>query len=132
MTTYPWTANEKTSAWAEQLLGEVLTFKTMADSGVIRGNFEPYVAVMASAREAYRGGERTKTYDAVNQFMTMLETRVGDIDPHAADTLWDTCYRWTPDEYHARDRHVRALGHDQLNKWEEFMRHMDEKASLSF
>ena len=48
------------------------------------------------------------------------------------DELWDQCYRWTPNEYHARDRHTRAMGHEELNKAEEFLRNMEEKASLSF
>jgi hypothetical protein len=129
---YPWSTDEKTSAWAEQLLGQVVTFKAMHDNGVLRGNFDPYVETMAKARDAYRVGDKQATYDTVNRFMVMLEARVGDIDPHAADTLWDACYRWTPNEYHARDRHARAIGHDKLDKVEEFIRHMEEKASLSF
>ena len=130
--TYPWSGSEKTSAWAEQLLGEVVTFKAMADNGVIRGNFEPYVEKMLTAREAYRAGDRQTTYNTVNQFMTMLEARVGEIDPHAADSIWNACYRWTPDQYHARDRHVRAVGKEELHRLEEFMRYQDEKASHSF
>lgn len=132
LSTYPWSTTEKTSAWAEQLLGQAVTFKAMHDNGVLRGNYDPYVEVLAKARDSYRLGDRQTTYDTVNQFMAMLEARVGGIDPHAADQLWDACYRWTPNEYHARDRHVRAMGHEELNKAEEFLRHMEEKASLSF
>ena len=131
LTTYPGSTNEKTSAWAEQLLGQAVTFNAMHDSGVLQGNFDPYVQTLAKARDAYRQGDRQTTYDTVNQFMVMLETRVGDIDPHAADKLWDECYRWTPDEYHARDRHVRAVGHDKLNKYEEFIRYQDERSSFN-
>jgi hypothetical protein len=46
--------------------------------------------------------------------------------------LRDECYRWTPNEYHDRDKHARAVGHEKLNQFEEFIRNMDEKASLSF
>ena len=132
LTTYPWSTTEKTSAWAEQLLGQVVTFKSMHDNGLLRGNYTPYVEVLSKARDAYRLGDRQTTYDTVNQFMVMLEARVGEIDPHNADMLWDQCYRWTPNEYHARDRHTRAMGHEELNKAEEFLRNMEEKASLSF
>ena len=103
----------------------------MHDNGVLQGNFDPYVKVLGKARDAYRLGDRQTTYDTVNQFMVMLETRVGDIDPHAADKLWDECYRWTPDEYHARDRHARAVGHDKLNQFEEFIRYQDERSSYN-
>jgi len=129
--TYPGGTSEKTSAWAEQLLGQAVTFKAMHDNGVLQGNFDPYVQILGQARDAYRAGDRQTTYDTVNQFMVMLETRVGDIDPHAADKLWDECYRWTPDEYHARDRHVRAVGHDKLNQFEEFIRYQDERSSYN-
>lgn len=132
LSTYPWSTTEKTSAWAEQLLGQVVTFKSMHDNGVLRGNYDPYVEVMGKARDAYRSGDRLTTYNAVNEFMAMLEARVGGIDSHAADTLWDACYRWTPNEYPARDRHARAMGPQELDKVEGFIRNMEEKASLSF
>ena len=103
----------------------------MHDNGVLQGNFDPYVKTLAKARDAYRQGDRQTTYNTVNQFMVMLETRVGDIDPHAADKLWDECYRWTPDEYHARDRHARAVGHDKLNQFEQFIRYQDERSSFN-
>jgi hypothetical protein len=132
ITTYPWSTTEKTPAWAEQLLGQAVTFKAMHDNGVLQGNYDPYVEILGKARDAYRLGDRKTTYDTVNQFMVMLEARVGDIDPHAGDKLWDECYRWTPNEYHDRDKHARAVGHEKLNQFEEFIRNMDEKASLSF
>src|SRR5690348_854533 len=85
LNTYPGSTSEKTSAWAEQLLGQAVTFKAMHDNGVLQGNFNPYVKTLAKARDAYRQGDRQTTYDTVNQFMVMLETRVGDIDPHRSE-----------------------------------------------
>jgi hypothetical protein len=54
--------------------------------------------------------------------MVMLEARVGGIDQHSADALWDYCYRVTPDEFHARDRHVRAKGAEDVKAYENFIR----------
>src|SRR5919107_1090087 len=81
LTTYPGSTSEKTSAWAEQLLGQAVTFKAMHDNGVLQGNFDPYVKMLAKARDAYRQGDRQTTYDTVNHFMAMLGNRGGGIHP---------------------------------------------------
>lgn len=120
------------TAWTDQLLGEVVKYKSLADYGAIPGNFEPYIDQLLKVRASYQEGDQRGTFDTLNAFMVMLESRVGQIDPYAADALWDLCYRITPDQFHARDRHVRAKGHEELQKWEEFLRIMEEKASLSF
>ena len=64
--------------------------------------------------------------------MVMLEARVGGIDAHSADALWGFCYPVTSDEFHARDRHIRAKDADEVKKHEEFMRNMEERAGMSF
>ncbi|GMV49926.1 hypothetical protein FBQ96_03310 [Nitrospirales bacterium NOB] len=127
-----WNSNQKSQAWAEELLGQVVTYQTLAEKNLIPGNFEAYVDQMRKVRELYRAGNRRATYDGVNQLMVMLEARVGGIDSHSADALWDFCYRVTPDEYHARDRHIRAKGADEVLKHEEFMRNMEERAAMGF
>lgn len=127
-----WNSNQKSPAWAEELLGEVVTYQTLAEKNLIPGNFQPYVDQTSKVRELHRAGNRRATYDGVNQLMVMLEARVGGIDAHSADALWDFCYRVTPDEFHARDRHVRAKGADEFEKHEEFMRDMEERAGMSF
>ncbi len=127
-----WSNSQKSSSWAEELLGQVATYQTLAEKSLIPGNFEAYVEQMRKVRELYRTGNRRATYGGVNQLMVMLEARVGDIDPHSADALWDFCYRVTPDEYHARDRHIRAKGADEVKKHEDFMRDMEERASMAF
>ena len=49
---------------------------------------------------------------------------------HSADALWDFCYRVTSDEFHARDRHIRAKDADEVKKHEKFMRNMEERAGM--
>ncbi len=127
-----WNSNQKSPAWAEELLGQVVTYQTMAEKNLIPGSFHAYVDETSKIRELHRAGNRRATYDGVNALMVMLETRVGGIDEHSADALWDFCYRVTPDEFHARDRHVRAKGADTVKKHEEFMRNMEERAGMSF
>lgn len=127
-----WNSNQKSPAWAEELLGQVVTYQTMAEKNLIPGTFQAYVDQTSKIRELHRGGNRRATYDGVNQLMVMLEARVGGIDEHSADALWDFCYRVTPDEFHARDRHIRAKGADTVREHEEFMRNMEERAGMSF
>lgn len=127
-----WNSNQKSPAWAEELLGQVVTYQTMAEKNLIPGSFQPYVEQTSKIRELYRSGNRRATYDGVNALMVMLEARVGGIDEHSADALWDFCYRVTPDEFHARDRHIRAKGADTVKEHEEFMRNMEERAGMSF
>ena len=127
-----WNSNQKSSAWAEELLGQVVTYQTMAEKNLIPGSFQSYVDQTSKIREWHRAGQRSATYDGVNTLMVMLEARVGGIDEHSADALWDFCYRVTPDEFHARDRHVRAKGADTVKAHEEFMRNMEERAGMSF
>ena len=109
-----------------------MTYQTLAEKRIIPGDFEPYLQQMGKVRDAHRAGDRREAYEGVNAFMVMLEARVGGIDTHSANALWDFCYRVTPDEFHARDRHVRANGADEVKKWEEFIRDMEERASLAF
>jgi len=127
-----WGNTQKSVTWAEELLGQVVTYQTLSEKGVIAGNFQPYLDHMAKVRDLHRTGNRRATYDGVNEFMTMLEARVGGIDAHSADAIWDFCYRVTPDEFHARDRHVRAKGHTEVNQWENMMRDMEERAGMAF
>lgn len=127
-----WNSNQKSSAWAEELLGQVVTYQTMAEKNLIPGSFQPYVEQTSKIRELHRSGNRRATYDGVNALMVMLEARVGGIDEHSAEALWDFCYRVTPDEFHARDRHIRAKGADTVKEHEEFMRNMEERAGMSF
>lgn len=127
-----WNSNQKSSAWAEELLGQVVTYQTMAEKNLIPGSFQPYVEQTSKIRELHRSGNRRATYDSVNALMVMLEARVGGIDEHSADALWDFCYRVTPDEFHARDRHIRAKGADTVKEHEEFIRNMEERAGMSF
>jgi hypothetical protein len=126
------TARQKSAAWSEELLGEVVTYQTLAEKGIIPGDFDPYLKQMAKVREHHRAGDRRAAYDGVNTFMVMLEARVGGIDQHSADALWDFCYRVTPDEYHARDRHVRAKGAEDVENYENFIRDMEDRASMAF
>jgi hypothetical protein len=125
-------ASQKSAAWSEELLGQVVTYQTLAEKGIITGDFDPYLKQMGKVREDHRAGDRRATYDGVNTFMVMLEARVGGIDGHSADALWDFCYRVTPDEFHARDRHVRAKGAEDVKNYEDFIRNMEERASMSF
>ncbi|MCE7975984.1 MAG: hypothetical protein DYH03_02185 [Nitrospira sp. NTP1] len=127
-----WNSNQKSSAWAEELLGQVVTYQTMAEKNLIPGSFQAYVDQTSKVRELYRAGNRRATYDGVNTLMVMLEARVGGIDAHSAEALWDFCYRVTPDEFHARDRHIRAKGAGSVKEHEEFMRNMEERAGMSF
>ena len=127
-----WNSNHKSSAWAEELLGQVVTYQTMAEKNLIPGSFQAYVDQTSKVRELYRAGNRRATYDGVNTLMVMLEARVGGIDAHSAEALWDFCYRVTPDEFHARDRHIRAKGAGSVKEHEEFMRNMEERAGMSF
>ena len=124
--------SQKSSAWSEELLGQVVTYQTLAEKGVIPGDFDPFLKQLSKVREDHRAGDRQATYEGVNTFMVMLEARVGGIDAHSADALWDFCYKVTPDEFHARDRHVRAKGAEDVKKYEEFIRDMEERASMSF
>jgi len=125
-------SGQSRSTWFEELMGQVVMHQKLAERRVIGGDFQPYLNHMAKVRNAYRAGDRRATYEGVNQFMTMLETRVGGVDAHSADALWDFCYRVTPDEYHARDRHVRAKGEAEVKKVEEFWRNLEERAAHSF
>ncbi len=127
-----WNSQQKSSAWAEELLGQVVTYQTMAEKNLIPGSFESYVEQTSKIRELHRSGNRRATYDGVNALMVMLEARVGGIDEHSADALWDFCYRVTPDEFHARDRHIRAKGAETVKEHEDFMRNMEERAGMSF
>lgn len=127
-----WNNSQKSSAWAEELLGQVVTYQTMAEKNLIPGSFQAYVDQTSKIRELYRSGDRRATYDGVNALMVMLEARVGGVDEHSANALWDFCYRVTPDEFHARDRHIRAKGADTVKEHEEFMRNMEERAGMSF
>lgn len=127
-----WNSNQKSSAWAEELLGQVVTYQTMAEKNLIPGSFQAYVDQTSKVRELHRSGNRRATYDGVNTLMVMLEARVGGIDEHSAEALWDFCYRVTPDEFHARDRHIRAKGADSVKEHEEFMRNMEQRAGMSF
>jgi hypothetical protein len=124
--------SQKSPAWLEELLGQIVTYQTLAEKGVIGGDFDPYLKQMSRVREAHRAGDRRAAYEGVNTFMVMLEARVGGIDTHSANALWDFCYRVTPDEFHARDRHVRAKGADELQKHEDFIRDMEERAAMAF
>lgn len=124
--------SQKSAAWSEELLGQVVTYQTLAEKGVITGDFDPYLKQMGKVREDHRAGDRRATYDGVNTFMVMLEARVGGIDGHSADALWDYCYRVTPDEFHARDRHVRAKGAEDVKNYENFIRDMEERAGMAF
>jgi hypothetical protein len=126
------TASQKSAAWSEELLGRVVTYQTLAEKGIITGDFDPYLKQMGKVREDHRAGDRRATYEGVNTFMVMLEARVGGIDAHSADALWDYCYRVTPDEFHARDRHVRAKGAEDVMSYENFIRDMEERASMAF
>ena len=99
---------------------------------MISGDLDPYLQQMSKVRQAHRAGDRHATYEGVNTFMVMLEARVGGIDSHTADALWDYCYQVTPHDLHARDRHVRAIGADQVNQYEAFIRNMEERASMAF
>lgn len=127
-----WNSTPKSTAWVEELIGQVVTYQTLAEKRLIPGNYQPYLNHLIKVRNSYRAGDRNATYDGVNQFMTMLEARVGELDGHSADALWEFCYRVTPDEYHARDRHVRAKGEAGVKQAEQFMRDMEERASMSF
>jgi hypothetical protein len=127
-----WWGDRNPQTWTEQLIGEVITFQTLAEKGIVEGNFDPYLAHLLKVRNAYRAGNYQATYDGVNQFMTMLEVRVGAIDGPSAERLWDFCYRVTPDQYHARDRHIRAHGEEEWQKREQLLQMQEEKASLSF
>lgn len=127
-----WNNQQKSSAWAEELLGQVVTYQTMAEKNLIPGSFQSYVDQTSKIRELHRSGNRRATYDGVNALMVMLEARVGGIDEHSADALWDFCYRVTPDEFHARDRHIRAKGAETVKEHEDFMRNMEERAGMSF
>ncbi len=109
-----------------------MTYQTLAEKRIIPGDFEPYLQHMEKVRDAHRAGDRREAYEGVNVFMVMLEARVGGIDTHSANALWDFCYRVTPDEFRARDRHVRANGADEVKKREEFIRDMEDRASLAF
>jgi hypothetical protein len=127
-----WNSSPKSTAWVEELIGQVVTYQTLAEKRLIPGNYQPYLNHLIKVRNSYRAGDRNATYEGVNQFMTMLEARVGELDGHSADALWEFCYRVTPDEYHARDRHVRAKGEAGVKQAEQFMRDMEERASMSF
>jgi hypothetical protein len=127
-----WNESHKSATWIEELMGQVVTYQTLAEKQVIPGTFQPYLEQIIKVRDTYRTGDRRGTYDRVNQLMAMLEARVGGVDAHSADALWDFCYRVTPDEYHARDRHVRAKGEAEVKKAEEFIRNMEERAAHSF
>jgi hypothetical protein len=127
-----WNGSAKSMTWIEELLGQVVTYQTLAEKQVVPGNYQPYLDQMMKVRDASRADDSRGTYHRVNEFMTMLEARVGGIDDHSAEALWDFCYRVTPDAYHARDRHVRAKGEKAVKKAEDFLRDMEERASLSF
>lgn len=126
-----WSSVPKSAAWPEQLIGEVVTYQTLAERGIIKGNFQPYVDLLVKVRSAYRAGDRKQTYDGVNQFMTMLEVRAGEIDRHAADAIWEYCYRITPEDLHSVERHARMRTPED-RALQEFLRDMEEKASYAF
>jgi hypothetical protein len=126
------TESQKSAAWSEELLGQVVTYQILAEKGIIPGDFDPYLNQMSEIREKHRAGDRRATYEGVNTFMVMLEARVGGIDPHSADALWDFCYKVTPHEFHARDRHIRAKGAEEVKQYEEFIRDMEERAGMAF
>lgn len=120
------------STWLDELMRHIVTYQTLAEKRVIDGDFQPYLDQMIKVRNFHRAGDRQATREGVNQFMTMLEARVGGVDANSADALWDFCYQVTPDEYHARDRHVRAKGEAEVKKVEEFWRNMEERAAHSY
>jgi len=126
-----WTGQSR-STWLEDLMRQVVTYHTLAEKRVIKGDFQPYLDQMIKVRDFHRAGDRQATREGVNQFMAMLEARVGGVDATSADTLWDYCYQVTPDEYHTRDHHVRAKGEEEVRKVEEFWRNMEERAAHSF
>ena len=126
------TDSQTSDAWSEELLGQVVTYQTLAEKGAIPGDLDPYLNQMSKVRQAHRTGDRRATYEGVNTFMVMLEARVGGIDSHTADALWDYCYQVTPHDLHARDRHVRAHGAKEVTAYETFIRDMEERASMAF
>ena len=117
----------KSENWIEELMTGVVGYQTLAEKGALTGDFRPYLGQLVKAREAYRSGDHEGTYRLVNEYMVMLETRVGGIDPPAAEALWTQCYRVTPARYHARERHVRAHGAEELRRYEEFVKRMYER-----
>ncbi len=127
-----WTDAKKSTTWIEDLMGQIVTYQTLAEKNVISGNFQPYLSQILKVREAHNVGDSRATYDGVNQLMAMLEARVGQVDARSADAIWDFCYRVTPDRYHARDQHVRAKGEAEVKKVEESLRDMEDRARHSF
>jgi hypothetical protein len=124
--------SQQSDAWSEELLGQVITYQILAEKGLISGDLDPYLQQMIKVRQAHRTGDRRATYEGVNTFMVMLEARVGGIDAHTADGLWDYCYKVTPHDLHDRARHVRAHGAEEVAKYEKSIRDMEERASLAF
>lgn len=117
----------KSENWIEQLMTGVVGYQTLAEKGAMTGDFRPYLARLVEARDAYWSGDQQRTYRLINDYMVMLEAREGGIDSHAAEALWTQCYQVTPARYHARDRHVRAHGADEVRKYEDFVKHMYER-----
>ncbi|WP_447972047.1 hypothetical protein [Nitrospira sp. Kam-Ns4a] len=118
----------KPDNWLERLMAEVVTYQALSEKGALTGDFQPYLNKLVEARESYRVGDHGRTYQHINEYMVMLEARVGGVDARAADALWDLCYKITPTRYHARDRHVRAHGAEALRQYEEFIQTIQERA----
>ena len=59
----------------------------------------------------------------------------GDFELQLA-SCWRAARRYysplPPHDLHARDRHVRAHGAEEVNEYEEFIRDMEERASMAF
>ena len=50
-----WNSNQKSSAWAEELLGQVVTYQTMAEKSLIPGSFQSYVDQPSKIRQTAVG-----------------------------------------------------------------------------
>ncbi len=118
----------KPATWLERLMAEVVTYQALSEKGALAGDFQPYLTKLVEARASYQVGDHERTYQHINDYMVMLEARVGGVDARAAEALWDLCYQVTPDRYHARDRHVRAHGAAALRQYEEFIQTIQERA----
>lgn len=107
-----------TAGWVDQLTGFVVVQRGIAQAKDEPGSFDPYIGQVTLVRSLYDRGDWNGSYMAMNRLMDMLEVREGDINPKAADAIWDYCYEVTPPALHDVKRHKEWW--DKRVDWEQF------------
>ena len=107
-----WNSNESHPRGRKKLLGQVVTYQTMAEKSLIPGTFQPYVDQTSKIREFTAQANVVPLTTASTHSWSCWKRESAALMNTAPMPCGIFAYRVTPDEFHARDRHVRAKGAD--------------------